>query len=183
VCVQWRRSVTLDETCTLLADVQTLVDIPPRIQKLVCIACAHACAQTSSAVSSPYSAVMQLTSHRHMHLTLPAGGGRGLVGGRSAAAGGVQPAGTPGDVQGTHEAAACAPSTLSATLTHAVGMLVCMYMYNVVIGTCSSNAPEVLEIYIVAATVCSCRGSHKFMMALRCSTHFWQTCRSVRSGT
>lgn len=31
---QWRRSVTLDETCTLLADVQTLVDIPPRIQKL-----------------------------------------------------------------------------------------------------------------------------------------------------
>jgi hypothetical protein len=33
--VQWRRSVTLDETCTLLADVQTLVDIPPRIQKLV----------------------------------------------------------------------------------------------------------------------------------------------------
>lgn len=32
---QWRRSVTLDETCALLADVQTLVDIPPRIQKLV----------------------------------------------------------------------------------------------------------------------------------------------------
>jgi hypothetical protein len=33
--MQWRRSVMLDETCTLLADVQTLVDIPPRIQKLV----------------------------------------------------------------------------------------------------------------------------------------------------
>ena len=33
--VQWRRSVMLDETCALLADVQTLVDIPPRIQKLV----------------------------------------------------------------------------------------------------------------------------------------------------
>ncbi len=32
---QWRRSVTLDATCALLADVQTLVDIPPRIQKLV----------------------------------------------------------------------------------------------------------------------------------------------------
>lgn len=39
MCVQWRRSVTLDETCTLLADVQTLVDIPPRIQKLVRTAC------------------------------------------------------------------------------------------------------------------------------------------------
>lgn len=39
--VQWRRSVMLDETCALLADVQTLVDIPPRIQKLVCVVCVH----------------------------------------------------------------------------------------------------------------------------------------------
>ncbi len=37
--MQWRRSVTLDETCALLADVHTLVDISPRIQKLVRAAC------------------------------------------------------------------------------------------------------------------------------------------------
>ena len=56
--MQWRRSVTLDETCTLLADVQTLVDIPPRIQKLV--RTAVMLRQTSSAAS--YTASPRLIS-------------------------------------------------------------------------------------------------------------------------
>ena len=34
LCVQWRRSVTLVDINRLIEDVQTLNDMPPRLQKL-----------------------------------------------------------------------------------------------------------------------------------------------------
>jgi hypothetical protein len=130
--MQWRRSVMLDETCTLLADVQTLVDIPPRIQKLVrrcAVPARFGCSMHAQSSQSPTNQLATRSPHRSRRgdcmLTATrrrAGGGRGLVCGCGAAARGVQPAGATGDVQGRTKSSQSMAAILVVVPLHASRM-------------------------------------------------------------